>query len=577
MKRTIFLKLFAAFFIVVSGLSALVLAYSFQTIRDRWIARETARLEGLAKVLARQVRPLLAAERQTELDALVNRAGADAAVRVTVVNPEGRVLADSVADARTMENHRYRPEILEALAGRTGVSLRRSPTIKQDMLYVCVAVGEDGRAPASVLRVSLYLRDIDHLIAALRARIIRLAAAVIAVLLAGALLFARHISRPVHDLTAASRRVADGDFKVKVYVRNRDELKALAESFNAMTLRLRTLFEETDAQKDELNQVIGSIREALMVIGPDDRILLTNRSCWSLCRLEDVAGKYFWEVIRHPGFQEIAARVKQTQQSAVEEIVVNDRSYLASVVWVPARSRRIVTFLDLTEVRDLERIKKDFVTNLSHELRTPLTAIKGFAETLDPGNGEANRRAVEIIRKNTDRLIAVVQDLVVLSALEEKGAPLDREPVALAGLLEGLVKGFEPRARDKGIALELKAESDLPTISADPFRLEQLFQNLLDNALKYTDKGRVEVTVRRDGRFLAVDVRDTGIGIPEEHLPHIFERFYIVDKSRDKRLGGTGLGLSIAKHIALRHAGSIEVQSRLGAGTTFTVRLPLAA
>jgi two-component system phosphate regulon sensor histidine kinase PhoR len=576
MRKSIFLKIFAAFLVVVAGLSSLILVYSFETIHARWIARETAGLESLARVLAPQVQPLLGEERRQDLETLIRRASADGQVRITIVDPKGQVLADSTADARTMETHHYRPEILQALSGETGVARRRSPTVKQDMLYIAVPLKDDVRI-VGVLRVSLYLKDIDRLLAALRWRIFRLAAAAILVLLGGALFFSRHVSKPIRDLTAASHRVATGDFQAKVFVRNRDELKDLAESFNAMTLRLKTLFAELEAQKEELGQIIGSIREGLMVIGPDDRILMANRSCQSLCRMEDVIGKYFWEVVRHPGFQELVALVKGTKKPALEEILVNDKSFLASVVWVPARERRIVTFLDLSEVRNLERIKKDFITNVSHELRTPLTSIKGFAESLNPGSDETSRRAVGIIRKNTDRLIAIVQDLIVLSGLEEKGTALEREPVAMRGLLARVLNDFQPRARDKGIALDLHAEEGLPEIPADSFRLEQLFQNLIDNALKFTDKGRVAVAIRRDGRFLAVEVRDSGIGIPEEHLPHIFERFYVVDKARDKRLGGTGLGLAIVKHIVLRHGGTIEVESQPGRGTAFTVRLPLAA
>ena len=576
MKRSIFFKLFAAFVIVVVVLSGLILVYSFQTIRARWIARETAGLESLAGVLAPRILPLLGEDGRPALEALVRRAAADGKVRVTVVTPQGRVLADSTADALTMETHHYRPEILAALSGETGVSRRRSPTMKEDMLYVGLPLRDQDRI-VGVLRVSLYLKDIDRLLAALRLRIMRLAAFAILALLGGALLFSRHVSRPIRKLTEASRKVAAGDFQTKVYVRNKDELRDLAESFNAMTVRLKTLFEEAEARKDELSQVIGSIREGLMVIGPDDRILLANRSCLSLCRTEGVIGKYFWEVVRHPGFQEFIGRAKAAKQSAVEEFLVNDKSLLAGVVWVPSRERRIVTFHDLTEVRNLERIKKNFVANVSHELRTPLTAIKGFADALEPGPDEANRRAFEVIRRNTDRLIAIVQDLIVLSGLEEKGTALDRQPVAVSRLLGEMLRGFEPRIREKGIILELRAEEGLPDIQADPFRLEQLFQNLVDNALKFTDKGRITVEVRRDGRSLAVEVRDTGIGIPEEHLPHLFERFYVVDKSRDKRMGGTGLGLAIVKHIVLRHDGTIDVVSRPGTGTTFTVHLPLTA
>ncbi|MBN2206359.1 MAG: HAMP domain-containing protein, partial [Candidatus Aminicenantes bacterium] len=541
-----------------------------------WIAREASRLEGLARILVQDIRPLLAEERRADLVSRVRRAGDDGEVRITVVDIKGTVLADSAAEARTMETHHYRPEIFAALSGQTGSARRPSPTLGRDMLYIALPVRE-GDGIVGAVRVSLYLQDIDELLASIRSRILRISALAVLLLLGAAFLFARHIGRPVRDLTAASRNVAAGDFQAKVFVRNKDELRTLAESFNAMTLKLKTLFEEGEAQRDEMSQIIGSIREGLLVIGPDDRILMANRSCGTLCRIEDAVGKHYWEVIRHPGFQEAAARVEETKAPAVEEIDVDDRSLLASIVWVPARERRIVTLFDVTEVRRLERIKREFVANISHELRTPLTAVKGFAEALTPGPKEADRRALEAIRRNTDRLIAIVQDLLVLSSLEERGTALDIRPVGLGPLLRDVLDGFEARAAEKGIALGLQAEKGLPDLPADAFRLEQLFQNLVENALKFTEKGRIDVVVRRERDALAVEVRDTGIGIPEEHRPRIFDRFYVVNTSRDKRLGGTGLGLSIAKHIVLRHRGTIDVESRPGRGTVFTVRLPLAA
>lgn len=576
MKRTIFLKVFLGFLAGVLGLSALILGYSFRTVQTRWTAREASRLESLALVLSRSILPLMSEETKPELEALVARAAGDGAVRVTVVDAKGVVLADSAAEARTMETHHYRPEIIAALSGTTGADRRPSPTLGREMLYVGLPLRDESQVVGAV-RVSLYLRDIDELLASIRSRILLISALAVVLLLAAALLFARHIGKPIRDLTAASRKVAAGDFQTKVFVKNRDELRTLAESFNAMTLRLKSLFEEGEAQRFELDQVIGSIREGLLVIGPDDRILMANRSCGALCRTNAIVGKYYWEVIRHPGFQEAAAKVEETKAPTALEIAVDDRNLLAGIVWVPARARRIVTLFDLTEVRQTERIKREFVANLSHELRTPLTAIRGFAETLKPGPQESERRALDAIRRNTDRLIAIVQDLLVLSSLEERGTGLDLRPVGLVPLLKDVLSGFERAAAEKGIALGLQADEGLPDIPADAFRLEQLFQNLVDNALKFTEKGRVDVAVRRENAALAVEVRDTGIGIPEEHLPHVFERFYVVDKSRDKRLGGTGLGLSIAKHIALRHGGAIEVASRPGAGTAFTVRLPLSA
>jgi two-component system phosphate regulon sensor histidine kinase PhoR len=226
-------------------------------------------------------------------------------------------------------------------------------------------------------------------------------------------------------------------------------------------------------------------------------------------------------------------------------------------------------------MKELERIKRDLVSSVSHELRTPLTSIKGFAETLEEEIDEKNRHYVEIIRRNTDRLINIVRDLLLLSQMEEAGVEIEMEEVDLKGLAENTVRIFDGQLKEKGLALFLEIEPDLPAISADPFKIEQLLINLLDNAIKYTDQGEVRLSLRRDDRKVVIEVRDTGIGMLKSKLSRIFERFYVVDKSRSRKTGGTGLGLSIVKHIVLLHGGEIAVESEPGKGSRFLVRLPL--
>jgi len=237
--------------------------------------------------------------------------------------------------------------------------------------------------------------------------------------------------------------------------------------------------------------------------------------------------------------------------------------------------RIVVTLHDVTEFRALEKTKRDFAVNVSHELKTPLTAIKGFVETMEPRAEEENKPYLEIIRRNTDRLIAIVEDLLVLSQIEDRGQKLEKSDLRVKPLAENILKVFEKRAREKGLTLSLEAPPDLPSIKADPLQVEGLLLNLVDNAVKYTEKGTVTVRLlSKQGRFV-IEVADTGIGIEAEHLPHIFERFYVADKSRSKKLGGTGLGLSIVKHMVMAHDGTVSVASRVGEGTTFTVSLPL--
>jgi two-component system phosphate regulon sensor histidine kinase PhoR len=317
------------------------------------------------------------------------------------------------------------------------------------------------------------------------------------------------------------------------------------------------------------------MREGLCVLAADDRIELCNASFRHAVRFEVPEGRHFWEVVRSSALHEAVRKARATKGEASEEATIGDRVYFSSVAHLATGDRLVVTFHDITEMRALEKTKKDFVVNVSHELRTPLTAIKGFLETIEPRAEDENRPYLEIIRRNTERMISIVEDLLVLSELEERGPRIDKTAVDLKPLAESILKMFEKRAKDKGIGLSLQAPADLPEVQADPGQMEGLLLNLVDNALKYTDKGSVTVRLAsRDGQ-MSIEVEDTGPGIGADHLPHIFERFYVVDKSRSKKLGGTGLGLAIVKHIVLAHKGSVSVKSRIGEGTVFSVLLPL--
>ncbi len=267
--------------------------------------------------------------------------------------------------------------------------------------------------------------------------------------------------------------------------------------------------------------------------------------------------------------------MRDERKNLSHEITVNEMVFLCSASFLKTDGGIVVVFHDISEIKRLEKIKSDFVLNVSHELRTPLTSIKGYADTIDEGSlSEENRHYLTIIRRNTERLINIVGDLLTLSKLEEREFALSLEPVALPFLIERVLKLFEDQARSKGFSLKMEAPEDLPPVLGDPFKLEQVFINLLDNAMKYTDAGGIAITVALSGDEVIAKVSDTGTGIPQEHIPRIFERFYVVDKSRSKKMGGTGLGLSIVKHIVLLHNGTVRVESAAGKGSAFIVSLP---
>jgi len=424
--------------------------------------------------------------------------------------------------------------------------------------------------------MSLFMKDIEALLGALRGDLLKVVSVVTFIALLMALVLTRSVTGPVREVIDASKRVAGGDFDIAVSTRWSGEFRDFTRGFNAMTGKLKAMFGEIRVQNEEIRSILASIREGLCLLDGDARIVLCNDAFRSLAGLDAPEGRHFWEVVRSSAAAEIVRRVRGGTAEAAGEVSIGERTYYASISRLAAADRLVVTLHDVTAFRALEKTKRELVVNVTHELKTPLTAIKGFVETMAPRAEAEIRPYLEIVRRNADRLIAIVDDMLVLSQLEAPGAKPAKEPVDARAIAENVLKLFEKRAGEKGITVAIEAPAILPRVPADPVQFEGLLLNLVDNAVKYTDKGSVTVRLGSgEGRFL-VEVSDTGIGIDPDHLPHVFERFYVADKSRSKKLGGTGLGLAIVKHIVQAHDGKVSVRSLLGQGTTVTVELPPA-
>ena len=575
MKKTLFLRVFLGYAAVIFLLALAVMFFAPPQMRRHHIEERAAGLEHMALLLESQVIPYVTGSGTGDLRELVSSVGRKTRTRITVIDAAGNVLADSEKEARDMENHLYRPEIQAALQGEKRMSIRQSSTLKQEMMYMSVPLEAGGKV-VGALRLSFFMKDLEALLAALRGDLLKIVGLVTLFALAIAFFLSRSVSQPVREFICASARVSAGDFDVAVSTRRSGEFKNFARSFNAMIGKLKAMFGEIRVQNEEINGILASIREGLCVLDKDLRVVLCNASFRRIIRNDAPEGRYFWEVVRSSSLGDVVRKVRASRAEASEETAVGERDYFCNIAYLAAGDRLVVTLHDITEFRALEKIKKDFVVNVSHELKTPLTAIKGFVETMEPNTGEENRPYLEIVRRNTDRLIAIVEDLLTLSQLEDRGMKVEKTEVHVRSLAENILGLFEKRAREKGLTLSLEASPDLPSIQADSLQVEGLLLNLVDNAVKYTDKGSVTVRLTtKDGRF-HIEVMDTGLGIDSGHLPHVFERFYVADKSRSKKLGGTGLGLSIVKHIVLAHQGTVSVKSRLGEGTTVTVLLPIA-
>jgi two-component system phosphate regulon sensor histidine kinase PhoR len=473
-----------------------------------------------------------------------------------------------------MENHKYRPEVTEALEGKIGRSLRYSVTVDQKMLYVGLPLENDGRIVA-VLRLSLFLKNIDVLLASLRTTIGRTIVLMLLAALGLALLLSLSVSRPIRKLTHAAREIEAGKFGTRVALHAKDDFFELGEAFNLMTGRIETLFCDVSRQKESLANILASIDEGLLAVDAEGRVTLANEAFRKIVDVAAPEGKFYWEVVRKPRLQEFIARLQDESKRLSAEVRVDERTLLCTGGALDDQGGIVLTLHDVTDLKNIEVIKRDFIVNASHELRTPLAAILGAAETLEEEPGRINAASLEILKRHAERLRAIVEDLLKLSELEEKGYRLDRREVDPRELARNVVQILSPRFKEKGLEAKIESANGLPVLTADPFLIEQALINLVDNAIKYTDKGSVTISLGADARDYIIAVRDTGAGIPAEHLPRIFERFYVVDKSRSRKVGGTGLGLSIVKHIVQLHGGTVSASSEEGRGTEFTVRLPL--
>jgi two-component system phosphate regulon sensor histidine kinase PhoR len=574
MKRSFFLKLLSGYILITIILSGVMLLFSLEKIRGFYVQSLSRDLKSMGMALQPAVIPLLEKGRYAELDAVVKKLDPEIHARITIVDQAGAVLADSEQNPAVMENHGNRPEIREALTSRAGTTLRYSTTVREKMLYVAIPlVANDKKLGA--LRVSFFLKDINSFIAALKNSLFHVTLLVALLALAFSLVFTRSLVKPVRLLTAAARRIATGNFDAKVELDRKDEFSDLAGSFNYMTDRIRALFAELSQQKEEIATIIDSLQGSLLVIGHDEKVVLSNRSFQKIAGNDRIEGKFYWEAVREAEFSKLIKAAFNEQKSLSADIAIGDTSYFCSVSYLPAKKEVVIVMNDITEIRRLEKIKKDLTVNVSHELRTPLSAIKGYVETLEDSIDEKNRRYLDIVKRHTERLINIVEDLLSLSDLEEKGIVFTA--VQVNDIVNDVMSIFTQKLERKKLTLKLNTGNGLPSITGDRFRLEQMLINLVDNAIKYTESGTIEIATRKKGDAVELVVSDTGIGIPQEHLERIFERFYVVDKSRSRKLGGTGLGLSIVKHIVLLHNGTVQVDSTPGKGTTFTVTLPIAS
>lgn len=511
---------------------------------------------------------------------LVDRLGARTGSRFTLVDADGTVLADSEADPATMENHNTRPEVVEARRNGSGESERTSGTVGYRFLYVAVPVDEpDGL----ILRIAVPLDDVYATVeAAQRSILITIGAAMV---LAGliAWLIAGYIARPLEDLRAQARSVAAGDFAARVDPSDTWELGAVGEAFNLMTAELARLVRQQEQTSMRLEAVLAGLADGVVLTDEEGRVLRLNAAAEQLLEVDEasVVDTPFVQVCRDHEMAQVLRLALHGNPAPRATVMygIQRRQLTTTAKIVEGAHERLglVVLRDVTELRRLERVRREFVANVSHELRTPLTSIRAVVETLQTGAVDDPALAAEFLSRilgEVDRLNALVEDLLDLARLEAGRSPLGLERVDIGEVVRHGVDRLRPQLERARLALEFEVDPELPTIEVDVKRIEQVLLNLIHNAIKFTPpEGRVAISVTRDSGDVTVRVRDTGIGIAEEERGRLFERFYKSDKAR--RSEGTGLGLAIAKHIIQLHGGEIGVESALGEGATFWFTLPI--
>lgn len=534
-----------------------------------------------------------------DLDAISDDLGELASARVTLIDPSGAVLGDSQiasADIATTPNHAARDEIATAMATGSGHSARYSETLGHRMIYAAHRF-EARQGNVAIVRLAVPLTDIDTAVTRARLYLIAGVGAAIAAAILMSVFGAHLLTRPVRNLTQAALAMAEGDLEVHAPAQGTRETTELGRALNRLAKELLSAIEELRHERDLLASILDGMNEGVLVTDGDARIVLANRALRAMTLVgEGTIGKSVIEVIRNPALHEALDAAGKSGDAVVREIELSGilpRKLLVRVSKLPNRRERperglpnqtterglLAVFHDVTDLRRLETIRTDFVANVSHELRTPITAIGTSAETLLAGaldDPEEAAEFVDVIDRHAKRLCQLVDDLLDLSKIESKNFRLTLVEQDVVPIVAHVARLLEEPARKRRVNLRVQRHDEALLCRVDRRALEQVLMNLLDNALKYAGDGaQVVIASRpRPGGGVEISVSDNGPGISPAHLGRIFERFYRVDAGRSREVGGTGLGLSIVKHIVELMNGTIDVESELGKGSTFTVRLP---
>ena len=588
MKPSFGKRLTASYLFVVAVTLLFTGAFLTPRLRRVFLAQIEQSLAAQGTLIAQDLESRLAgATLKNNLEAQALQYGRQMGYRVTIIRADGLVVGDSErtpAELLRMDNHLSRPEVQAALQSGIGQSIRRSATLDENMLYIAVPV----RNGAGVLRVALPLVEVHRRLMEFQKDLLKAGAAALTVALGVALISVRRISQPLRELIALTGRIGSGQRNTAASLDSRDEFGRLARAFGEMADRVEEKVAELSRERSQLAAILSSLIEGVVALDDQGHLLFLNPAAERFFGVSssEIKGRTFLEGLRQSPLNDVLGHALQQKHPITQEISVHSPAertlsvHAMPVNYGGSQTGVLAALHDITELRKLENVRREFVANVSHELKTPLTSIKGYVETLLEGaidDPKHNRAFLQTIHEHTNNLSQLIDDVLNLSTIEAQRVSYRFEPVAVKEVVERIVNALEPMAKTKKVSISAVWPEDLPRVRADREKLAQIVMNLIDNAIKFNKVGgQVRIIAESNGKELRLRVEDTGRGISPEDLPRIFERFFRGNKDRSHEIPGTGLGLAIVKHLTEAHQGTVTAQSVPGQGSTFLVTLPLA-
>ncbi|HAF07423.1 MAG: PAS domain S-box [candidate division TA06 bacterium 32_111] len=532
--------------------------FTAKMVRKTYVYSNTKDMRSISKILMEEIQYF--SKDQDMLNKKVKEKSDLTGIRITIVDTTGEVLADSYKDFRLMENHKGRKDIDEALKGEEITIERYSKTLDSKMLYFSTPMYKDGKL-IGVLRLSSFSKDIDKVLFNIFRDYIFVFILTVFIIFSLFFFLNRKVTYPVNLIIKNLEKFGNGELDTKIILKEDDEFKTIGKSFNDMADSIKKLISDVEEKNRELETLLKTIEQGIFIVDSNFNIIYSNKKLESLLKEKKKILKITDIFLNY----DFLNALKNSQEKTIKiESEINSRIFLINISFIREDNKYILTFFDITDLKNVDRMRKDFISNISHELKTPLTAIYGYLETIEMEYKDI--KYVPIIKNHVENMNKLVEEILTLSYLETS-PKIKKEEFLLTDSVKNVLKGFEEDFKKKNLKMDFSFSDEKIYFNGDKEKIERMIKNLVENSIRYTDKGYIKISLEKKDKNISLTVEDTGIGIPKKEIERIFERFYTIDKSRSKKYGGFGLGLSIVKHIVKLHDGKIEVESEEGKGT----------